>query len=304
MFFFLSYLSSLLGLTVFTATSTADPLSFNIADESSKHSFSAGKKAFCLASSVNVTVSSTNTRFRLPELENQSIATEIILELIQANATIITRASEGKQTFTGTYSIAFKLCYPAKGITHHSKTVQILSHGVGLDKSYWDIAPGYSYVDAAAAAGYTTLSYDRLGVGQSDHPDPIQVVQSHVDLEVLHELVQLLRSGKLAAQRFKNVVGVGHSYGSVLKVGVAAKYPKDFDAIITTGFAAKVQELGYTIAANNPTIAKFDQPTRFGSLSNGYLVHNNAISIQLPFYRYPNYDLEGISVFLPPLFAF
>lgn len=30
-----------------------------------------------------------------------------------------------------------------------------------------------SYVNAAAGAGYATLAYNRLGVGNSDHPDPI-----------------------------------------------------------------------------------------------------------------------------------
>lgn len=294
MFVFCYFLSFLLGVAVVTVTSTADPLSINIADKSSKPFLSAGKKAVCVTGNIKVTVTATNTRLRLPELDSQSTVTEIIQELIQANSTIIARSSEGKQTLTGTYSIAFKLCSPAKANISKSQTVQILTHGVGLDNTYWDLAPGYSYVDAAAAAGYTTLSYDRLGVGQSDHPDPIQVVQSHVDLEILHALVQHLRSGKLGSQRFKHVVGVGHSYGSIITIGVAAKYPKDFDAIVTTGFSTAIQELGYTIAANNPTIAELDQPSRFGSLSKGYLVHNDAISIQLAFYRYPYYDLDGI----------
>lgn len=292
MFFSLSYLFFLFGVTVAAMISIADPSLIDI-DELTESSLSAGKKAICTTRNVKVTVTSTNTKLRLPEPDSQMSATETVQELIQANATIIARLSEGKQTFTDTYSIGSKLCYPVNDSAHKSRTVQVLTHGMGLDKSYWDIAPGYSYVDAAAAAGYATLSYDRLGVGLSDHPDPIQVVQSHVDLEVLHALVQLLRSGELTAQTFKTVISVGHSYGSIIKIGVAAKYPKDFDAIITTGFAPEIQELGYTMVANNPTIAKLDQPTQFGHLSSGYLVHNSAQSIRLPFYRYPYYDLDG-----------
>ncbi|MCJ1261321.1 hypothetical protein MMC22_001185 [Lobaria immixta] len=272
----------------------ADPSLIDI-DELTESSLSAGKKAICTTRIVKVTITSTNTKLRLPEPDSQMSATETVQELIQANATIIARLSDGKQTFTDTYSIGSKLCYPVNDSAHKSRTVQVLTHGMGLDKSYWDIAPGYSYVDAAAAAGYATLSYDRLGVGLSDHPDPIQVVQSHVDLEVLHALVQLLRSGELTAQTFKTVIGVGHSYGSIIKIGVAAKYPKDFDAIITTGFAPEIQELGYTMVANNPTIAKLDQPTQFGHLSSGYFVHNSAQSIRLPFYRYPYYDLDAFN---------
>lgn len=41
-------------------------------------------------------------------------------------------------------------------------------------RSYWDFAVNgtdeYSYVSAAAAAGYTTFRYDRLGTGLSEKP--------------------------------------------------------------------------------------------------------------------------------------
>ena len=41
--------------------------------------------------------------------------------------------------------------------------------------SYWDFVPDnstedYSYVHAAADAGYVTFRYDRLGTGLSEHP--------------------------------------------------------------------------------------------------------------------------------------
>ena len=72
-----------------------------------------------------------------------------------------------------------------------------------------------SYVDAAADAGYATFSYDRLGVGASDHPDPIEVVQASLEVEVAHALIQALRDGVIGGNTFYKVVGIGHSLGSI-----------------------------------------------------------------------------------------
>jgi pimeloyl-ACP methyl ester carboxylesterase len=61
-------------------------------------------------------------------------------------------------------------------------------HGVGFDSSYWHfqgsgVDPSYSYARQAAAEGYTTFRYDRLGTGQSDHPaDAYNVVQAATDV--------------------------------------------------------------------------------------------------------------------------
>lgn len=65
------------------------------------------------------------------------------------------------------------LCTPNSS-NSNSTHVQLLLHGVGFDSSYWDFSPDgsddYSYVSAAADAGYTTFRYDRLGTGLSEHP--------------------------------------------------------------------------------------------------------------------------------------
>lgn len=60
--------------------------------------------------------------------------------------------SGGNQIVQGTYGIDSTLCFPAAWTSiPDGPTVQLLAHGVGLDKTYWDIAPGYSDVDAAAS---------------------------------------------------------------------------------------------------------------------------------------------------------
>lgn len=252
---------------------------------------STGKIASCVTALVPIDVSSTNTQLALENPMNQTVVTEIFQELVQVNSTIAARTIKGPKAVRATYNIEATLCFPKDTVAAKMvQTVQILTYGIGLDKSYWDIAPGYSYVDAAASAGYATLAYNRLGVGQSAHPDPIQDVQCAIDVEILHHLVLMLRNGHLGSRSFKYVIGVGHSYGSIVQLAQNAKYPKDVDAAVLTAFTSNVANLPYTVLANNPSIARINNPREFGALPNGYLVHDTAISIQLPFFRYPYFD--------------
>lgn len=55
-----------------------------------------------------------------------------------------------------------------------------------------------------------TLIHFLVGVGQSDKPDGINVVQSGTEVEILHQFIQMLRS----SNKYSKVVGIGHSYGS------------------------------------------------------------------------------------------
>ena len=289
---------TLLTLGLSTATSIPGVLQ---AFRGTTHKTAVGNEATCVAGAIPVQINSINSRILLAQPKNQFEATEIIQELLQANSTIVARTNGGNATLAATYNISATFCYPSNATrAAQVQTVQLLTHGIGLDQTYWDIAPNYSYVSAAVTAGYATLNYDRLGVGASDHPDPIQVVQAFADVEILHGLTQLLRAGKASSgQTIKRVVGVGHSYGSIVTEGVTAKYPADFDAVILTGFGPNLGDLPSTILANDPAIAALNQPQRFGGLPGGYLVHNDAIAYQLPFFRYPNFSPDS-KFFTPP----
>lgn len=254
-------------------------------------SSSVGNAAQCISGTATIAITATNTKFLLREPENQTVVSELIQELVQIDSTLATRISGGSTTVRGSYEVGLTLCYPPNTrSTEYVQTVQVLTNGAGLDRSYWDIAPGFSYVDAAAEAGYATVAYDRLGVGESDHPDPLQVVQCTTDVEILHGIVRLLRTGGFASKAFKRVVGVGHSYGSIVQLAHNAKYPKDVDATILTGFVNNLANFPYTTMAFNPSIAKSNDPSKFGKLESGYLVHDTRISVQLPYFRHPFYD--------------
>ena len=268
-----------------------DKVFYNNTIFSGNTTFSNGNAAQCVTGKAPIPISTTGVNLLFSGPTNQSVATGLIQQLNQLDSTIAADMSGGQSTIRGTFQIEVTLCFPANTINNSKvDTVQILTHGIGLDKSYWDIAPGYSYVNAAASAGYATLANNRLGVGNSDHPDPINVVQSFTDVEILHGLTQLLRQGTLGSGPFKNIIGVGHSYGSIVELAQTAKYPTDVDAVVLTGFVNQLVYLSQTVIASNPAIANINEPTKFGRLPNGYLVNDTPISVQLPFFRFPYFD--------------
>jgi pimeloyl-ACP methyl ester carboxylesterase len=257
---------------------------------------SASGAAICIQGTIPVTASATNTKLSYEPPENQTVVTETIFQMLKLNSTLINSVEAGPLKVTGTYDIYSKLCYPKSG-TINAKTVQILIHGVGFDRSYWDVAPGYSYVDAAAEAGYTTFSYDRLGSGLSSHPDPIQIVQAQIEVGIAHALVQLLRAGHIAATSFAHVASVGHSFGSIQTVGLTSQYPEDLDAAVLTGFSTgSAGGLSLFVAGLNLAIASLNSPLRFADLPNAYLIASSAISNQFDFLRAQNFPAANLDI--------
>jgi pimeloyl-ACP methyl ester carboxylesterase len=240
--------------------------------------------AICVQGNVAVSAAtSKNLKLELPNATNQTVVTETIIEMLMAGSTFMQNAIKGTTSISGTFNISVRLCHPKSGAT--SKTIQFLTHGVGFDKSYWDVAPGYSYIDAAAAKGYSTFSYDRLGVGLSDHPEANLILQAPLELEIAHSLIQMLRSGKFASTAYSHVVGTGHSYGSAITQAITAQYPADLDAAVLTGFTLNSTGQATFSTSLDLTIASENCPSRFQNLSNGYLVTNNIVGNQFAFFK-------------------
>ncbi|KAI0420094.1 hypothetical protein F5X98DRAFT_383732 [Xylaria grammica] len=168
---------------------------------------STGGGSTCISGSITVSINTPGTKLLYKAPQDQMAVTESFVELFQVNSTFgADAAAGGSSVISGEYSIFVKLCLPSDpSRLDEIKTVQLLTHGATLDHTYWDISPNYSYIDVASAAGYATLSYDQLGVVNSDHPDPIQAVQATSQVAVVHELVGLLRNGKLGGYHFDKV---------------------------------------------------------------------------------------------------
>ena len=80
---------------------------------------------------------------------------------------------------------------------------------------YWDSSYNnfnYSYVDVATDKyGYCTLAYDRLGIGNSSHGEPLNEIQSTLEIAALTELTMMLRKGMFPGVKtaFKKVAHIG-----------------------------------------------------------------------------------------------
>lgn len=246
-----------------------------------KITYTAGGYAVCISGHVEVNATThENQKFLFDNPIDQYAATASMVEFVREDSYPSARIRGGPTTVSGTFKIEARMCFPRNGLLC-SDTIQFLIHGIGFSQAYWDFAKDYSYIDVAAKARYPTFSYDRLGVGGSDHPDPIQVVQAPLQVEIAHSLVSSVREGKFGGRKFRNVVGVGHSFGSIQAVGVLARYPTAFDAVVLTGFSLNTTGIPTTFADFNSAIANQSQRGRFANLPSGYLVSGSAISNQV-----------------------
>jgi len=140
--------------------------------------------------------------------------------------------------------------------------------------SYWDLPYNnfnYSYIDVAVDHyGFSTLSIDRFGIGNSSVADPLSIIQAPAEMSAIYEITKKLRNGTVphVPQAFETVVHVGHSFGSILTYNMVAKYPHASDGIVLTGYSQNASFLFATIADWNSKLARLNQPLRFGNMSS------------------------------------
>jgi pimeloyl-ACP methyl ester carboxylesterase len=164
---------------------------------------------------------------------------------------------------------------------------------------YWSFGNAtYNYVLAARSAGYATLAYDRLGAGQSDHPDPYLDVQGRTQVAILVKLTQLARDGHLSPRipKPQKVVHVGHSYGSLLSNALVAAQPNLSDGLILTGFTHNTTWISFFEMALSFHLARENNPHRFGQLSSGYITWGDKYDNQAAFFNAPFFDIAVLEL--------
>jgi pimeloyl-ACP methyl ester carboxylesterase len=251
---------------------------------------SAGGHALCVGGTLDVTASAKSLKVDFPENANRTVVTGLFVQSFATNSTIEEDVVTGQGLVSGTWSIYSQLCFPLSTGTINATSVQFLTHGLGADHTYWDNAPGYSYVDYAAQLGHTTFIYDRVGSGRSDAPDPANVVQANLHVEIGHQLIQLLRTGGLAGQTFQNVVAVGHSFGSFMTNALSIRYPKDADALVLTGYSKSFSGMPIAFAGGDLISASEADPLRFANLPAGYVSSATIRGTEFAFFRAPYFD--------------
>ena len=233
-------------------------------------------------------------------------------------------------TVSGTYNISAQLCVPPD--RSKRQHLIIATHGAFVDKGYWDVAinrPEYSFVDAAIEAGYSILTYDRLGSGLSEKPDAYTVVQAPIQREILREITNFARSGEIfkhtssalgttnetksnasttsfetSKVTFDKIIHVSHSFGSILTSLFLSTYGNESDAAVLTGFIENVHLAELRKTSADLEYAPQSDPTLFGDRTSGYMVGGTVSSFQAGFFSTQTNATTGVGGFDPEVLEY
>ncbi|RMZ72293.1 catalytic [Pyrenophora seminiperda CCB06] len=221
----------------------------------------------CYNFNIPVNIASRQGLFKPVPVEGNIDIAAFVANYLRPGTNYTAELLQDYQTLKGSYNISAQYCKPNGG---NSDTIQLLTHGIGFDKTYWDLDFDnytYSYVNVALKAGYSTLAIDRLGTGLSSQGDPINEIQAQAEVEALNAVTVMLRNGEIpnVGRSYKKVIHVGHSFGSVQTYWLSALYPNNTDGLILTGFSGTTQFIPYVVAGWNLHSARLNQPVRFGN---------------------------------------
>ncbi|KAI8957659.1 alpha/beta-hydrolase [Daldinia sp. FL1419] len=254
----------------------------------------------CKNLTIPLELSAQNMDFTLKAATNDIEVTNFVLNSGQAGVNyadeILTDTKY--RNVTGKFSIAATYCEPDAGpgralqiLTRYVSGSPTYDNGAAFDRSYWDFPAhsyNYSYANAALARNYSVFFFDRPGIGESSHGDPVSEIQSNLELAALYTLTTKLRRGAIRGvdTRYNKIVHVGHSYGSAQTYGLTAMHPDDgtSDAIALTGFSqGLVQYVGNFLFGGNFVLAG-------KGYAPGYITSGDVSAIQSNFFAPNNFD--------------
>jgi hypothetical protein len=89
----------------------------------------------CINQTVPVTVSVRNDVYNIATPQTNLDATAFVLNFTQQGRVFPKTAFQGYQTITGTFNISTQFCTPDSGYNIANPVVQVLTHGIGFDKT-------------------------------------------------------------------------------------------------------------------------------------------------------------------------
>ncbi|KAK7757520.1 hypothetical protein SLS62_000535 [Diatrype stigma] len=239
----------------------------------------------CHNITVPVSLTAQNSVFQVPVPTNDIESTNFILNALQSTRNSGTGTSPAPvyTNISGQYELATTYCEPDGG---PSRVLQVLTHGIGFDRSYWDFpinAYNYSYVNYALAHGYSTLSWDRIGLGESTIGDPLNEIQFALEVAALRELTLLARGGGGGIPTsYEKVVHVGHSQGSSYTNALTSADPTISDGIVLTGFGHVADFQPWGIIGLH--LADAHSRPGMEQYPHGYLAPGDEIAVQTVFF--------------------
>lgn len=254
----------------------------------------------CQNLTIPVTITARNAIFDVATPETNIQVTNFILNLAQQGHNYSAATLKEYADVSGTYDLAATYCAPTGG---SSKTLQILTHGVGFDRLYWDIPLNdfnYSYVASAVGEhGFSTLSWDRLGIGASSHGEPVNEIQATLEIAALKELTRLARARQIPGlpqqPAFDKVVHVGHSFGSIQSFELARQQPDLSDGLILTGFGVNGSFLPYFQFGGN-FVSVTTVPALASQYVAGYFGAGNPSAVQTNFFSPGQFDPAALEL--------
>ncbi|KAF2835443.1 alpha/beta-hydrolase [Patellaria atrata CBS 101060] len=253
----------------------------------------------CKDVSIPITVTSENFVWGLPTFKDNFDVAEILFEVARDDSAEAFHPFIGTRNETATYRIEGTVCTPMVKTQQRENTLLIATHGLGYDRRYWASTykpKDYNFVEKALKIGYSIFFYDRLGTGKSQKISGFSNQLAN-QVELLAALCKGFRSGGLIPGfgSFKQIVLVGHSYGSSSTQGVAQKYPDIIDGLVLTGIAYyPPPDAGkITLEAFAPRIAKTVDP-QFSDRDNGYLAFRDIHAHAQTFFKQPNYEIGAV----------
>ncbi|KAI1458060.1 Alpha/Beta hydrolase protein [Annulohypoxylon moriforme] len=249
----------------------------------------------CQNLTIPITISAQNTKFNLQAPANDIEVTNFFLNLAQPGVNFtqsVLNSNDSFATITGNYTIGATYCAPSSG---PGRALQILTHGIAFDRSYWDFSYAdynYSYANAALARNYSVFYYDRLGLGGSSRGDPVNEIQTNLELAALYALSSKLRNGQVAGvPGYEKLVHVGHSYGSVLSYALTQAHPEGLsDGLVLTGFGQGTGSYSaYFTFGGNYVVARNASTSLIGYPA-GYMASGDRTGVQTNFFAPDNFD--------------
>ncbi|KAG6364144.1 hypothetical protein INS49_005742 [Diaporthe citri] len=264
----------------------------------------------CVQLQVPVPVIANNSHYEMPRVDSSIDAIGWELNVTAWSAPSFLDRNTGPVSVDQTFNISAQLCVPSAEGGPKAGFLQIATQGLGWDKRYWDVDVNpreNSYLDAAITQGYSLLTYDRLGAGQSDVPDDAyDVVQIPTEVEILTVLTQLARSGQLlssstivatnaatnttadsftAANPPSKIIHIGHSLGSSITSGLLARHGDLSDGSVLTGYYLNSHLGLVNVSFFDHGFAAESAPARFSHYPSGYLLSTGPENMQKLFLR-------------------
>lgn len=163
---------------------------------------------------------------------------DLSLDVQNVNRSDFSCDSDGRS-----YQVEGHLVGPRRALQDRSPAVTVLVHGAETTSDYmrFDAVRGYDLQDALAKRGRLTVTFDRLGYGDSGRPRGDRVCYGS-QADVLHQVVTGLRSGRYRtsggpSSKFGHVAMAAHSVGTPIAEIEAASFA-DVDALVAMSWGA------------------------------------------------------------------